>query len=492
MTIKLKLLAKILIIIFMISGLFLKSDFVSLTAYSSSLKKEISDLLSMEPALKGGITGISVRSANTGEILFEHNGDLRLRPASNLKLFTAATALSILGKTYQFKTEILTDGLIRNGTLNGNLFIKGYGDPTLQTSDIDQLVKSIKNSGVKVIRGDIVGDDTWYDDVRYSIDLPWSDESTYYGAAVSALTCSPSNDYDAGTVIVEVRPGKMIGDPPIISITPETSYVTIHNRAKTVDVDQKKTVAISRGHGTNTIFIEGAIPIRSSLQREWIGVWEPTQYVVRLFKESLMKHGIRVLGNEKVGVTSQSARVILSHSSIPLSELLISFMKLSNNGHGEMLVKEMGRIHQKEGSWEKGLEVVRGQLDLLGVKTDNLVLRDGSGLSHVNHIPANEISNLLYTIQKEDWFPDFYRSLPLSGSGERLLAGTLSNRLHLLPENSAVSAKTGTLTTVSSLSGYVITKSGQTLIFSIIINSLLDESEGKKIEDKIVTILANQ
>jgi D-alanyl-D-alanine carboxypeptidase/D-alanyl-D-alanine-endopeptidase (penicillin-binding protein 4) len=456
-----------------------------------TMEQQIDLLLSQEPAIKGAIAGISVRSASTGEIVYAHNGDTRLKPASNLKLLTAATALSTLGEDYTFRTEILTDGVVKKGELFGNLYLKGKGDPTLLKSDLDKMAKKLHESGIKSIRGDIVGDDTWYDNVRYSIDLPWSDEATYYGGQVSALTISPDHDYDSGTIIVKVGPSSL-GKHPLVTLYPKTDYVKIKNHAKTVDAGEKRDITITREHGKNVITIEGTIPKNTSEMKEWVAIWEPTGYALDLFKQSLTANEITLHGDVRAGNTPQLAKEIIGDSSIPLSELLITFMKQSNNGHGETLIKEIGKTVKDEGSWESGLEVVKNELAKFGMDTSKLVLRDGSGISHVNLVPANELSKLLFKIQNEKWFNSYLNSLPISGAGDRIIGGTLFNRMNSLPDRAEVRAKTGTITTVSSLSGYVKTKSGEKFTFSILLNNLVDESKGKGLEDKIVSIVANQ
>lgn len=451
------------------------------------MKVELDQFLQNESPLKGGLVGISIRSAKTGEILYEHNGDIRMRPASNMKNLTAATALSVLGEEYRFKTEIRTKGKRVDKTLKGNLYLKGYGDPTLLLEDLSRLAKDVAGSGITDIEGDLIADDSWYDDVRLSPDLVWSDEYAYYGSQISALTISPNKDYDSGTIQIKVTPGKKIGQAAQIQLSQKNNYVKVINQTMTIAPDGKTELSIGREHGTNTIIVKGFMPIGAKVKKEWIAVWEPTQYVLDLFKQELKKQGIKITGATKVGETPKDADVLTSHQSIPLSELLVPFMKLSNNGHAEVLVKEMGKAKKGEGSWEKGLEVLNEELPKLGVNAKNLVIRDGSGISHVNLVPANEISMLLFHAQQEKWFPTFLESLPVAGASEKMVGGSLRKRMIGLN----VKAKTGTITTVSSLSGYVETKKGETVIFSILINNLLEDENGKVIEDKIVEIIAN-
>lgn len=455
------------------------------------LSQKLEPLVKNEPALQGAIAGISVRSAESGEILFEWNGNVRLRPASNMKILTAAAALSTLGEKHRFRTEVITDGQRNGNVLKGNLYLKGKGDPTLLKEDFDHFAKELRRMGIERIQGDIVGDDSWYDDVRLSQDVIWSDETAYYGAQVSALTASPNQEYDAGTVLVEISPGKRIGDKVVVHVTPKNNYIKILNYGITVSPDSASECRIQRDHGSNIIVVQGMIPLKSNKKREWVAVWEPTGYALNLFGSALTEQGIQWTGKVRTEKTPQGAKILLTHKSMPLVELLTPFLKLSNNGHGEILVKEMGKVLKNEGSWERGLEVMVKQLPKFGVNTQKMVIRDGSGISHLNLISANEISNLLFHIQKETWFPPFLNALPVAGKQEKFIGGTLQNRMSVPPLAGNVKAKTGTLTTVSCLSGYIMIRSGERLAFSILLNNLLDEEKGKDFEDRLMMELAS-
>ncbi|WP_339253283.1 D-alanyl-D-alanine carboxypeptidase/D-alanyl-D-alanine-endopeptidase [Sporosarcina sp. FSL W8-0480] len=442
-----------------------------------------------DPKLEGAIAGVSIRKAVGGEVLYSHFGDIRLRPASNMKLLTGGTAMDILGPGYQFTTEVLTDGQVKGAVLNGNLYLRGKGDPTLMKKDLDQFARDLKAKGINNINGSLIADDSWYDDVRYSQDLNWSDEHNYVGAQVSALTLSPNEDYDAGTVIVDVHPNEKNGSPPKVTLIPNNSHVEIVNKAKTVSKGQSKSITIEREHGTNRIFIEGNIPLGGTVSRSWVAVWEPTMYVLDVFKQSLEAEGIQFIDGVKPGFTPSNATILTSRKSMPLEELFIPFMKLSNNGHGETLVKEMGKVQRGEGSWDAGLAVMKEKLKEFGVNTDTIMLRDGSGMSHKNLISADELTTLLGNIQSKSWFSAFEASLPIAGNPERMVGGTLRNRMGGGLTAGNVKAKTGTITGVSTLSGFVTAKDGTELIFSILINNYIS-GPVSPIEDAIVSVLA--
>lgn len=450
------------------------------------------DEILKDPRLQGATTVVSIREAATGEVVYSHLGDTRVHPASVMKLLTGAAAFETLGEGHTFKTELYMDGRIESGVLHGNLYLRGRGDPTLTKNDLKAFVSELKAKGISSIAGNVYGDDTWYDDIRLSQDLNWSDEPYYTGSQVSALTLSPNDDYDAGTVIVEVNPAKKSGQAGQVAMVPANNYLTVVNKTQTVAKKGKKSITVERQHGTNTFIVSGTIPEGSTKTRTWASVWEPTNYTISIFKKTIEELGITFSTAPKVErkKVTKGATLLTSKNSMPLHELFIPFMKLSNNGHAEVLVKEMGRTIGGEGSWDKGLSIIEATLSTLGLDTKNMLLRDGSGMSHKNLVTANEVTKLLYTAQTKPWYPAFLNALPVAGNGERFVGGTLRNRMTGTTAAGNVQAKTGALNGVTALSGYVTTKDGEILTFSIMINNYLNDTT-PEILDKIAITLAN-
>ncbi|WP_419884055.1 D-alanyl-D-alanine carboxypeptidase/D-alanyl-D-alanine-endopeptidase [Peribacillus sp. B-H-3] len=468
-----------------------KRELAHATQGQAELGRKITAIL-QDPHLNGALAGVSIRSASTGKILYDRDGNTRLRPASNMKLLTAAAALEILGEQYVFQTEVLAEGPVMNHLLHGDLYLKGKGDPSLLQKDFDELALKLKKGGIKTVSGNLIGDDSWFDQERYSFDLAWTDEQEYYGAQISALTVSPDEDYDAGSVILKVSPANRAGKPAAITVSPQTDYVEIINHVQTSGPDAEKELKMVRKHGTNIITMEGTIPLGSSPDKQWSAVWEPTGYALDLFDQALKRQGIKLLGRIRTGKVPETAAVKAVHSSMPLSELMVPFMKLSNNSHAEVLVKELGRVKKGEGSWKKGLETVRETAESWGLDTHAMQIRDGSGISQADLFPANEISKLLYKIQKKPWFLAYLHALPTAGASGRMEGGTLRKRMKNTAAAGKVFAKTGTISSCSTLSGYATAKNGEKFIFSILINNFTEEEGIQKIQDDIAVVLASE
>ncbi|WP_405094638.1 D-alanyl-D-alanine carboxypeptidase/D-alanyl-D-alanine-endopeptidase [Micromonospora sp. NBC_01412] len=448
------------------------------------------DSILADSRLAGAQAGVVVVDTATGETLYDRNGDRRLVPASNTKLLTSTAALALLGPGHRFSTTVSADGRRRAGVVSGNLYLRGGGDPTMLAADYDELATQVAATGVRVVTGDLVADDTRYDDARLGSDWTSDDEPYYYAAQVSALTVAPDTDYDAGTAIVHAAPATTAGGKPAVTMTPPNGYLRIDNRAETVSTGET-TLSFERAHGSNTVVVTGQIAVGADPASEWVTVWEPTGYAADVFRAALRRHGVRVLGRTVPGrATPADATPIAQHDSMALAELMVPFLKLSNNGHAEVLTKEIGRILSGSGTWPAGLTAISEYVADTGMDTGTLRQRDGSGLSRRNMIPPAQFAALLATVRAEPWFDAWYAALPVAGNADRSVGGTLRSRMRGTPAADNVHAKTGSLTGASSLSGYVTDADGHLLAFSVVLNNYLASSV-KGLEDQIAIALAS-
>ncbi|MBC9718196.1 D-alanyl-D-alanine carboxypeptidase/D-alanyl-D-alanine-endopeptidase [Streptomyces sp. TRM66268-LWL] len=444
-----------------------------------------------DPRMDGGAASVVVADAGSGEVLYRHEAGDRLMPASNTKLVTSAAAAELLGTDYRFTTEALADGPRRGSVLQGDLYLRGSGDPTALAEDYRALAAAVADRGVRTVTGGLVADDTRFDSQRLGRSWAADDESSYYSAQISALTVAPDKDYDSGTVIVEVFPGAAAGDRPRVAVTPRTGYVEIVNQAETLPAGQDGTLAVERRHGTNEIVVSGGIAAGDDPAKEWATVWEPTGYAADVFRRALADEGVRVLGRTQLGRKApQTAQELAVHRSMPLKDLLVPFMKLSNNMHAEALTKAIGYEKSGRGTWSAGLTAISGYLKHAGVDSARMRQVDGSGLSRMNNFPAAQLVELLLSVRQEPWYPDWLRSLPVACDPDRFVGGTLRSRMCGTPAALNARAKTGSLTGASALSGYVKDKDGRELVYAIVLNNYLASSV-KSIEDAVVVTLAS-
>ena len=428
-----------------------------------------------------------VRDARSGSTLYQHNPRTRLVPASNLKLLTTAAAMDVLGPQYRFSTQLLSDGPQQGERLTGNLYLRGLGDPTTQFSDYQALAAQLASQGVRQVQGDLVFDDTWFDAERLGVDWAQDDESTYYGAQISALTVSPNTDFDAGTLIVTAKASVISGQPVTVSISPPTDYVQLSNRAIS---GPGNSYGITRQHGTNVLQLTGALaPGKQS--RQWVSVWEPTQLVANLFEQALAQQGIQVMGRRVIGGASPAtARVLAEHQSAPLQALITPLLKLSNNNMSEALLKAMGRKTANAGTAQAGVAAVAAFMKRQGMHPSTLVQVDGSGLSRRNLVSSQNLTDLLLATAKQPWFEAWYNALPIAGNADRMTGGSLRYRLRGTAAENNLHAKTGSMAGVSSLSGYITDAEGRRLVFSMISNNYVsDAAPIRALENRVVQAL---
>lgn len=438
---------------------------------STELAERIDTALD-DPALEGATSGVLVQDPDTGEILYEAETGTQLLPASNMKMFTAAAALESLGPDHTFETRVVAeDGDGAPGTV-GDLHLVGGGDPVLSAEDLDALAADVAGAGVEVVEGDLLADDSRFDGQRLVDDWWEEDEPFAYSAQISALTVAHGARFDTGVTEVGVEPAAE-GEPVTVDLGAAEGYAELDNSAGTGAPGSEDTLRIDRPTGTNTIELTGSLPADAEPIQALRTVDEPAGLAGHLFAEALAEHGVEVQGGLEYGQLPgdwDDPIELAGHTSAELAEILVPFMKFSNNAHAEMLVKEIGREAVGEGTWEAGLAEVEQVLDGIGVDTADLVFNDGSGLSRSNLVTAATTGDLLTRVRDADWADDFRDSLPVAGVEDPLVGGTLSGRMGGSAAEGVLAAKTGTLSGVSALSGYVPAPDGGELVFSVVNN----------------------
>ena len=444
-----------------------------------------------DPRLDGITVAVTVRSAETGELVYDRQGDLRLPPASNEKLITSAAALADLGPEFRFRTTVLASAPPRNGVLAGELYVRGGGDPSLDADRMDELAAAVAAAGVSDVDGAVVADDSLFDTVRLGTDWSWQDETFAYAAPISALSLAPDPDLNTGSVQVDVLPGATPGAPAQVGLTPPTRAVQLDNHILTGSPDATRSLSGEREHGTNRIVLRGTIPLRARPAHPLFSVQDPALYAADVFSMALARHGVHVHDPALRRSPTPESAVELAHTdSRPLAQVLFPLLKLSNNPMAEMLVKTMGARDAGVGSWSAGLGVAARVLSAEGVDPRRVQLIDGSGLSTSNLIAPDDLTMFLVDVQREPWFAPWYAALPIAGVPDRAVGGTLADRMAGTPAAGNVHAKTGTLATTSALSGYVTTQSGERLVFSVLESGFVGDPP-HAVEDQLAMILAS-
>ncbi|WP_189227631.1 D-alanyl-D-alanine carboxypeptidase/D-alanyl-D-alanine endopeptidase [Saccharothrix coeruleofusca] len=435
--------------------------------------------------LAASAVGLVVRDAETGDLLYSRSGRTRFQPASTAKLVTSAVALEGLGPEHRWTTDLATTAPVQGAELMGDLYLRGTGDPTTLAADYDDLAAQLAATGVRTVRGALVADDSWFDSVPLGTGWAWDDEPYYYSAQTSALTIAPDTDYDSGSVIVQVSPG-VAGGPARVRVDPPVD-LDIRSTATTASGG---SISVQRAHGSNVVHVSGSIAPGAGPQATYISVDDPTALVAGLFRKSLAAKGITVAGGTAFRATPQSARVLATHRSMTLRELLVPFLKLSNNMHAEALIKSLGRKYHGEGSWPAGVRALESLLPNLGADPLTMNMFDGSGVSRMDVLSPDLFVGLLRAARAKPWFQSWYDALPIAGMSDRWVGGTLRNRMAGTAAAGNLRAKTGSMTGISALSGYVTNADGRKLVFSLMLNNFVS-SVPRDIEDAVAVRLAS-
>jgi D-alanyl-D-alanine carboxypeptidase/D-alanyl-D-alanine-endopeptidase (penicillin-binding protein 4) len=448
-----------------------------------------------QPALEPGFFAIKIVSLDTGNVIYEQNANKFTRPASNMKLYTVAAALDRLTPDYHFITSVYAKEKVDDGKIKGDLIIYGRGDPSLAArfnngdyfKGINDVADRIVAAGVKRVKGDLVGDESYFSGAPLGGGWEWEDLQWADGAQVSALTINDN------VIDVTVKPGEKAG-APLVCTTAPGPFIAIANRGTTSARGGKSDLRLYRAVGANVLEISGSLPVGDNGFEGKVAIPDPALAFVTMLRDVLTKRGAKVDGRVRtIDARSGSGTIVPIAGSItalvsninetptprPLVEIAslqssafsviaAQTLKPSQNLYTELILRRLGTPTLSEGrtSEEAGLIVVRDFLRQAGVSESDLVINDGSGLSRNDMITANATVQLLTFMSKHRYFATFRDALPIAG-----VDGTLRTRMKGTPAEGNLRAKTGSLNSVASLSGYVTTAGGEHLVFSMMLNN---------------------
>ncbi len=452
---------------------------------SNQIKPENISKLFNSPGISSINSSISVVSLKDNKILYQTNQSKPLAPASNLKLVTSAAALTLLKPEHRFKTVIYGDSYVRSGKLNGNLYLKGFGDPDLTGERLWRMVRKLKNTGITEVTGDLIADESFFDSKE--IGEGWKIArygDSVYSARISALSVNRN------TVEVWIRSGNKNGTKGIITLDPDNDFFQIDNKTYTANGYSRMIISrVALPDGRNKVLVKGSIPLGSHSEVNRINLDNPALYTGYVLAKIMEKEGIKIKGKIRKAVTPTTAVPLMNSNSRTLSAIVYDFNKNSVNIIGEILLKYIGATYRGlPGSAEKGSDVIKKDFfeKMVKVNTKDFKMVDGSGLSPLNRITSEQFSKVLgYMYKHIHLQSDYMASLPVSGAD-----GTLRKRSRRTEGERKYRAKTGFINGVSCLSGYTYSKDGEPIAFSIMMNNFSNMGSALSIQDKICTYLA--
>lgn len=444
-----------------------------------------------DPLFTASAVSVQVVNVRTGEEVYSWGDDKPLVPASTMKLLTTATALRALGPNYRFPTWVLHDGeLGADGVLAGSLYVKGQGDPTMVVERMWRLAQDLKNRGVREVKGDVVFDDSYFSG---STLIPgWDkEEDIESGPTYFATLGALSVNYNVATLVV--RPGAGAGQPAIVELDTPTSAVVVDSKVTTGRRGSRNSVRIERAvdeetQKVTTFTMSGSFPAEGETEFYYRTIADPLGNYMGALQSVFKQQGIKVKGAWRAGATPKTAELVHKAESVPLSEIVALTSKHSNNFMAEQILRSIGaERYELPGTTDKGLHVVADYLGSLGITPDQYTLANGSGLSRAGTIRPSALNAVLVDMYRSPEFgPEFVASLSVGGRD-----GTLWSRYREEGMAGRVRGKTGTLSGVHCLSGYVHAADEEVYAFTFLVNGIDGAlSRARRAHDKLVVTLA--
>lgn len=428
-----------------------------------ALRRALSSVIETS-TLKGARVTVQVRSIDDGAVVFGRDGDELLNPASNVKLFTAATALTALGPDFRFETDFLTDSDFKEGKAKV-LYVRGRGDPTITTERLYGMVGDLVHAGLKEVTDGIVLDDSYFDGERTAPGFDQETGDKAYLAPTGALSLNWNS------VGVFLRPGEAVGAAAVAEIEPPSDFFVVESELTTGTKTQRRytvTSGVDKDKVRQRIEVKGVVPFEKGVWSQWKKVDQPALYFGFTLKQMLQQRGIKVKGRIRGGQVPYNAKILTAATSDTLDIVLKRLNKHSSNFVAEQLIKTVGaEVKGVPGSHVKGIEAVEDFLERdVGVPRGTFVMKNGSGLNDSNRFSAAQTNQLLmHMVNRFPIAPEYLSALAIAAKD-----GTLKYRFEGSEAVGRLRAKTGTLENVSALSGYVQAVGGERFVFSVMVN----------------------
>ena len=433
--------------------------------------------------LKNANVSLMVKDLAKDSVLYEFRSNFPTIPASTMKTVTTSTALELLGGDYKFKTTLEYDGeLTENGVLYGNLYICGNGDPTLGSSKLgDELflhkwIEEIKLAGIKKIHGNIIADNSRYDDKGINQHWQWEDLGNYYGAGAYGIS------YKDNTYTIQINTKEKGTEAEIVKISPDISDINFVNELKITNI-KSDSVYIFGAPRSNERLLCGELPANKSNILVEGDIPQPGKLLANDLKKELINNKIRVRGDvyEIFEKTCTPRNVIYTHFSPELREIVKAINVPSNNHYAEHLFRHLSLKNDSVASTDGAINVIKNYWKQKSLPIDQLFMMDGSGLSPVNAVSAKFLVELLTYMNKSKNNTDFRNSLPIAG-----LTGTAKILLDKTRLEGKVRAKSGTISRVRCYTGY-LDDGNKKWAFAILVNN--PNGKAKDVTDKIEEFL---
>jgi len=451
------------------------------TAPSRTIESGIDKLIAARrpTTLEVSIHAVSLRD---DRVLYSRSADTAMAPASNMKIITAAAALWALKPDYIYETPFYVDGPVRNGVLQGNLYVRGMGAPDLVCENLWVMARELRNLGVERVEGALVGDDSYFEEPGRVKNWKSSYAHRAFAAPLGALSAN------FNSVNVVVRPAERSGERPVVVVDPFGDFFSVHNSA--TSRKGKMTLTVDRRYrkGRNEVVVGGNIPPTHPRSVTLRSVEDPTGYFLSAFVEVAGQLGITFGRSPETGPVPEGAEEIYAFESRSLGRLVVEMNKYSNNFSAEMILKTIGaEMLGEPGTTAKGLQAVEAYLRHHGFPMEGVVLDDASGLSRFNRVTARMLTAVTGHVWNDfETGPEFFASLPVAGAD-----GTLEKRMTSGAALRRVRAKSGFINGVSALSGVADNPTAGPVAFSILVNGRgLVNGEAKRLQDRICAVLA--